>query len=77
MVAGVIKQMRLLSGKALRDLVLFLLGAAVMAHEVVGVPEPRLAVLGIAAAMLGLPGSLGMDRLLARGADPPSKEGGP
>lgn len=70
MVAGVIKGMRP-SGKTLRDLVLFLGGAVVMAHEVVGVPEPRLAVLAVAAAMLGLPGSLGMDRLLSRDPPPP------
>lgn len=67
-----------LSAKTLRDAALFLGGAAVMTHEVIGVPEPRLAVLGVAAAMLGLPGSLGMDRLLNRGAEqPPPKEEAP
>lgn len=60
------------SAKTVRDAVMFLGGAALMTHEVIGVPEPRLAILGVAAAMLGLPGSLGMDRLLNRGAEPSS-----
>jgi len=71
MVVEAIKTMRV-SAKGLRDLFLFLGGAALMTYEVLGVPEPRIAVLGIAAAMLGLPGSLGMDRLLSRSVEPPS-----
>jgi hypothetical protein len=49
-----------------RDAILSLLGAGLVVHEVVVIPEPRLIVLTIAATLLGLPSSWATDRALAR-----------
>jgi hypothetical protein len=49
-----------------------LVGAGIVVHEVVVVPEPRLLVLTIAAALLGLPGTWTTDRALARRKPSPS-----
>ncbi|GEL17701.1 hypothetical protein [Pseudonocardia asaccharolytica] len=41
-------------------------GMALAGYEAVAVPEPRMAILGLAAAMMGLPGAVLGDRLMAR-----------
>lgn len=52
-----------------RDVVTFLAGLGLAGWEVLtAVGEPSLIVLGLAATMMGLPGTLGVDRLLNRGA---------
>lgn len=61
--------------RVFRDVVTFLAGLVLAGYEVLTTPDgadPSLIVLGLAATMMGLPGSLGIDRLLQRGdAAPP------
>jgi hypothetical protein len=57
---------------AIRDAVLLLDGLALLVHETVLVPEPRLPLLAIAAASIGLPPSLLADRLLRTGGSSPA-----
>lgn len=67
--------------RVFRDVVTFLAGLALAGYEVLtAVGEPSLIVLGLAATMMGLPGTLGVDRLLNRGgSEPPAapEEQGP
>lgn len=51
--------------RLVRDVILFLSGLALLGWETFGTPEPRLAIIGVAAAMLGLPGTLITDRLFS------------
>lgn len=46
----------------IRDAVLLLGGLAVLAHEMVVVAEPRIALLTLAAGMIGLPATFLADR---------------
>lgn len=57
--------------RLVRDAVLFLAGIFLAGWEVYTAHpnEPSLIVLGLAATMMGLPGTLGVDRLLNRGDD--------
>lgn len=58
--------------RVFRDVVTFLAGLAFAGYEVLtAVGEPSLIVLGLAATMMGLPATLGVDRLLNRGDTPP------
>lgn len=60
--------------RVFRDVVTFLAGLALAGYEVLtAVGEPSLIVLGLAATMMGLPGTLGVDRLLNRGEPTPPK----
>lgn len=57
-----------------RDIVTFLGGISLAAYEVLTTPpsaEPSLVVLGMAATMMGLAGSLPFDRILNRGEPEP------
>jgi hypothetical protein len=57
-----------------RDVVTFLGGLVLAGYEVLTTPpdgEPSLVVLGLAATMMGLTGTLGLDRLLNRGQAAP------
>jgi hypothetical protein len=60
---------RLLPG--LRDLALLLGGLALLWHETVVATDPRLPLLAVAIGMLGLPGSLLVDRRFVRSLNPP------
>lgn len=63
--------------RVFRDVVTFLAGLALAGYEIVTTApngEPSLVVLGLAATMMGLPGTLGIDRLLNRGEPPPPPE---
>lgn len=60
----------LVTVKVFRDVVTFLGGLTLLGFEVLTMPDPRLEILGIAAAMMGLPGTLGLDRILNRGESP-------
>lgn len=63
--------------RAARDAVTFLAGLAMVAYEVytAGDGEPSLVVLGLGATMMGLPGTLGFDRLLNRDPGPEAPAG--
>lgn len=64
--------------RVFRDVVTFLAGLALAGYEVLtAVGEPSLIVLGLAATMMGLPGTLGVDRLLNRGEPTPPKTPAP
>jgi hypothetical protein len=54
--------MRKLKFASVRDIVLLILGLALLGHETVIASEPRVALLTIAAAMIGLPATLLADR---------------
>lgn len=51
-----------MSTATVRDVVLLIAGLLLLAHETIVAPEPRLALLTLAAAMLGLPATLRLDR---------------
>jgi hypothetical protein len=57
-----------------RDALLSLVGAGIVVHEVIAVPEPRLVALTIAAALLGLPGTWATDRALLKRRPTPERE---
>lgn len=48
--------------QAVRDVVLLLAGLALLGHETLVVAEPRYLLIGIAAAMIGLPATFLADR---------------
>lgn len=54
----------------IRDSGTFLGGLVLLGYEVIGVPEPRAIIIGVAVAMLGLPASLFADRTLTRNGKP-------
>ena len=56
----------------IRDVVLLIAGLALLAHETIVAPEPRIALLTLAAAMLGLPATLRLDRARSSSTTPPS-----
>ena len=49
-----------------REAILFAAGLLLAGYETVAVPEPRVLILGMAAAMLGLPATLALDRSFRR-----------
>lgn len=60
--------------RLIRDAILLLSGLGLLAYETMVSPEPRLAIIGVAAAMLGLPGTLITDRLFHQAREPQPKE---
>lgn len=64
---------------AIRDVILLIAGLALLGHETLVVTEPRYLLIGIAAAMIGLPATLLADRQFVTSgsstpADPPPAE---
>jgi hypothetical protein len=57
-------------GRTLRDALFTLAGIALVGHEAVIAAEPRLDILAIAAALLGLPGYLFTERLFNKTPPP-------
>jgi hypothetical protein len=58
---------------AFRDTVLLVGGLALLAHETLIVPEPRVVLLTIAAAMIGLPATLRLDQAVRSLSGQPDK----
>ncbi len=58
-----------------RDIVLLILGLALLGHETVIATEPRTALIAIAAAMIGLPATLLADRRFTGSSPPPPEPG--
>lgn len=63
---------------AVRDVVLLITGLLLLGHETLVVAEPRYLLIGIAAAMIGLPATFLADRRFVTSApstpDPPAVE---
>lgn len=51
--------------RLIRDVVLLIAGLCLLGYETFIVVEPRLVIIGVAVAMLGLPGTLVTDRILS------------
>lgn len=58
--------MRMPTGAAIRDAILLVAGLALLGHETLVAVEPRIVLVTIAAAMLGLPIPLRIDGQRAR-----------
>lgn len=61
----------------LRDVVLLLGGLAILGHEMVIVVEPRIALLTLAAGMIGLPATFFADRKFQLPGIPPAEPPSP
>ena len=55
-----------------RDAALLIGGLTLLGYETLGVPEPRIALVTLAAVMMGLPATFIADRWFVGGALPPA-----